>query len=172
MLYHEALLDDADTLQEDGQQHGALLLAHVAAEVYLGEAFPWLFFHSFKRLGEDWEKAVPSLSLLEKSTRVLWWHLTGHSVTDNKEVWKPYDAAVQVRNEVAHAGHWPTADEARTSIDAVRALIAELDPVVAPIREQVKADPQAAQLRRAGELHWGYEKVPGDELFEGDSAAS
>lgn len=135
--YHDDLLGNAEWLHSEHQFHAALLLAHVALEVYVEDAFLDLFLLHFGELDDDWVTAVPSRTLKDKGTRVLWRLMTGDRVADNKEVWTPYSDAVEVRNRVAHAGKWPTAEEAQASIDAVRAFIAEREKVMMDVRARI-----------------------------------
>jgi len=133
--HHNDLLSNAEWLHEQHQFHGALLLAHVALEVYVDYAFLELFLGAFGALDDDWSEAVPARTFKDRGTRVLWRLMTGGDVTtEPASVWKPYSAAVEIRNAVAHGAKWPTAEEARASIDAVGAFIAQREVVMAPIR--------------------------------------
>lgn len=135
--HHEDLLRNAAWLNEQDQVHAALLLAHVAVEVYASYAFLFLFRRAFGELDDAWGHAVPARTFLDRPTQVLWRMLTGGDVvTEPKSVWTPYKAAVEIRNKVAHGAKWPTADEAHASITAVRAFIDQREVLLVPLRAQ------------------------------------
>lgn len=141
MSHHDLLLVNAEWLHGQNQFHGSTLLAHVAVEVFADNAFLVLFFRAFGELEDDWSEPLPARTFMDKGTRVLWRMLTGQDPAADKSVWKPYAAAVEVRNKVAHGAKWPVPEESRTSIDAVRAFIAHLDLAVAPVRDELERRP-------------------------------
>jgi len=77
------------------------------------------------------------MSFMEEATRRRWTELTGgHSVTANKDVWKPYHAHVERRNRVAHGIEWGDADGGRAALSSwisAGAFIRELDATMVAV---------------------------------------
>jgi hypothetical protein len=133
--HHGLLLDNADWLIEQHQFPPAVMLAHVAVEVYVEYAFTTLFVRAFGPLDDGWDEALPGRTFMDKASRKLWKLMTGHEVTEDKEVWRRYVKAVEYRNVLAHTGHrWPTPEQASESVGAVRAFISHLELTMEPIR--------------------------------------
>ncbi len=77
--YHEDLLRNAEWLHEQDQVHAALLLAHIAVEVYASYAFLYLFRRAFGELDDDWSHAMPARTFLDRRTPIRDTHLGTNS---------------------------------------------------------------------------------------------
>jgi hypothetical protein len=121
--YYENILASARQLINDGHYQAAVLVAHMACEVFIGQVIVALM----KREGwpdpEGWaEDYREGFSFLNPLIRERYVELSKDSITDTFARWREYDQHVQLRNRVAHRGARVTASEATMVCEVAEAL--------------------------------------------------
>jgi prophage DNA circulation protein len=121
--YHEVLLADAQRQADASQHKVAVILAQIAAEVYVEQA--WTILLARKTAGpvEELVALVPDSTFRNNKAKRLWKALTdGDTITQPEELWRAWQAHLDLGNDVVHGRtDKPCGEtEAATSIATVR----------------------------------------------------
>ena len=125
--YHEHLLASARRLVADGHPQAAVLVAHMACEVFLGQVIvAWMKIEGWPD-PEAWaEGQTGGFSLLNPTIRVLYVGLSKDRIAESFPRWREYGEHVELRNKVAHRGQTVTPNEATMVCDVAEALATHL----------------------------------------------
>jgi len=128
--YHKALLETARKLLGDGHPEVALIVNHMACEVYAEQVIS----AAFKKRGiEDLEGPVGELysgsSLGNERVRELYVALTKDQI-QAATFWSEYATSYKLRNKAIHSGERITKEQAQASCDVAAEFVAHLDSVV------------------------------------------
>ena len=133
--YHKALLKTANRLLEDHQPAVALIVAHMACEIYAEQVMAQAFK---KRGAADLEDAVTDLlssnNLANDRVRRLYTALTDDQIQDTP-FWKDFKESATLRNQAIHHGARISPEQARTSCEVAGKIVTHLDSVTKRLRE-------------------------------------
>jgi hypothetical protein len=113
--------------QSEPDYRVALIVAQTACEVVIQRAVAKAF--AAKGLSAEQVESAMSIcswSLIEGKPRALYKAITGDdTITDKSKspFWKPYQESVELRNLAVHRGQIISEAEAKTGLDAARALV-------------------------------------------------
>jgi hypothetical protein len=130
---------------EQQQFTAAVMLAQVSVEMAARSAFVALLYRRHGPLDDAMvrEHGPPHYSFLDEETRRLWTDLTGgDSVTKPKEIWKPYAAHVEFRNQIAHGQRWGDGNGGRDALGSVLAAHGFMHRMSATL-ERIRAEDAA-----------------------------
>ena len=124
-----ALFRAAEAQSKAGHHFLAVVTAQAAVEAVAQSVFTALFSINLPRSLRTMNELLPDRSFMAKGTRMLWEELAGESITEDKNLWRPYVRHVERRNPAAHGliHGFPTgepigADDAKESIAAAHAM--------------------------------------------------
>jgi hypothetical protein len=140
--YYDMLLGTAEGAYEDSQYPIAVVVAQMAFEARVEDAFTTAYVATFT--GEapinEMVNALPDRSMMDRRCRELWQALTGDDIKKAPaRAWPRYHQHVERRNTLAHGGLPCGKKEARASLDAVRDLVAHLDSVIEGMADRLDA---------------------------------
>ena len=118
-----SLMNEAKrVLNSESRFEWAVVLAQTACEVYVRD----ILERRAAQLGDDAEQAVaklPGTNLANEQVRRTFHELTGYTPPREGEWWRDYQAHVQRRHRIVHAGGRITRRDAEDSIAAAEAMI-------------------------------------------------
>jgi HEPN domain-containing protein len=117
------LMKEATRVLRSGSHHEwVVVLAQTACEVYVRDVLE----RSAAQLGDAAIESVtrlPGTNLDNEEVRRVFHELTGYTPPQDTEWWREYQAHVQRRHRIVHAGARVTRQDAEASIEAAKALI-------------------------------------------------
>jgi DNA-binding XRE family transcriptional regulator/HEPN domain-containing protein len=142
-----ALFRAAEAQIEAGHHFLAVVTAQAAVEAVAQTVFTTLFGLNVPRSLQTMNELLPDRSFMAKGTKMLWQELTGESITEDKEIWKPYVKHVERRNPAAHGSifGFPTGEpiskeDAEASIEAARAMTTYLLGTFSRVMDELVTD--------------------------------
>jgi HEPN domain-containing protein len=109
-------------LRSESHHEWVVVLAQTACEVYVRDVLE----RSAAQLGDGAIESVtrlPGTNLDNEEVRRVFHELTGYTPPQDTEWWREYQAHVQRRHRIVHAGARVTHQDAEASIEAAKALI-------------------------------------------------
>jgi HEPN domain-containing protein len=109
-------------LRSESHHEWVVVLAQTACEVYVRDVLE----RSAAQLGDvaiESVRRLPSTNLDNEEVRRVFHELTGYTPPQDTEWWREYQAHVQRRHRIVHAGARVTRQDAEASIEAAKALI-------------------------------------------------
>jgi hypothetical protein len=112
----------ARVLRSESHREWVVVLAQTACEVYVRDVLE----RGAAQLGDAAIESVtrrPGTNLDNEGVRRVFHELTGYSPPQDTEWWREYQAHVQCRHRIVHAGARVTRQDGEASIEAAKALI-------------------------------------------------
>jgi hypothetical protein len=127
--YHRTLLESADRLLSQNEPAAALVMAHMACEIYTEQVIVLAFQkRGFAELQDSVMDLFSTHSLANDRLRKLYLALTRDPIAQTS-FWSRFKASSQLRNEAVHHGARVSVDQARDACAVAREFVAHVDAV-------------------------------------------
>jgi len=124
-------LTSARQLIADGYSQAAVLVAHMACEVFTGEVIVALMERRGLQEAGAWaEEYKEEFSFLNPAIRALYFSVAAERINIAFPRWQEHKRHIQLRNQVSHRGARVTQAEAENVCDVAQALTIHLRAVL------------------------------------------
>jgi hypothetical protein len=132
--YHRTLLNTASRLLSQKEPAVALVVAHMACEIYTEQILALAL--KKRALDDELESAITKLArghISDKRIRRLYSALTGDDI-EHAPFWARFTASWVLRGKAVHGGVKVSIDQGREACEIAREFVARLDTVAKKLR--------------------------------------
>jgi hypothetical protein len=123
---YQSLIDSAETWHQQSHYKEAVILAQIALELFTEKTLGHLYHaRHVEYLKPEFEHLLTNYNLANNKVSGLYIALSGDEIKQ-APFWAPLTDHAELRNKLVHEGQNATTTQSRSSLDAVKALIAHV----------------------------------------------